>query len=72
MDQICPFEVVCWFSRDVRHLEFVGPEDTGFKVKKRQLRMGKVCALLIGAHFESHGSFFFTGIRTKEKKRHHC
>ena len=34
MDQICPFEVVCWFSHDVRHLEFVSPEDTEFKVKK--------------------------------------
>ena len=33
-DQISPFAVVCWFSHDVRHLEFVSPEETGLEVKQ--------------------------------------
>ena len=54
VDQICPFELACSFRHDVRHLEFVNPEDTGFEIKKdrrKKLREGRV-----KAEFESHGS----------------
>ena len=34
IDQICPSEVVCWFSHGVRHLEFVSPEEYWVRIQK--------------------------------------
>ena len=41
VDQICPFKLACSFRHDVRHLEFVNPEDTGFGIKKGQAQETK-------------------------------
>ena len=36
VDQICPYDVVCYFPHDVRHPAFVNPEDTSSRLKTDQ------------------------------------